>query len=58
MREIRLSGSEGGGGDASPYPYSHPHQFANDAVPLSNQTKPGHDADGNTCCTSTVKGIS
>ncbi len=21
MREIRLSGSEGGGGDASPYPY-------------------------------------
>ena len=22
MREIRLSGSEGGGGNASPYPYS------------------------------------
>jgi hypothetical protein len=38
MREIRQSGSEGGGiGHTDPpYPYANPHQFANDAIPVSN----------------------
>ena len=35
MREIRLSGSEGGGGDASPYPYSIRTELTKDAIPVS-----------------------
>ena len=41
MREIRQSGSEGGGGGASPYPYSSsrvPRPMAG-----TSQDKPGHD---------------
>ena len=40
MREIRQSGSEGGGGGASPYPYT------TDTVPLLMAgTGPGHDGE-------------
>jgi hypothetical protein len=35
MREIRLSGSEGGGGGASPYPYSTHTELARDAISVS-----------------------
>jgi hypothetical protein len=38
MREIRQSGSEGGGGGASPYPYRTTTCAATDG-----RDKPGHD---------------
>jgi len=39
MRETRTSGSEGGGGDASPYPYQL-------AAALDCRVKPGNDKGG------------
>jgi len=38
MRETRTSGSEGGGGDASPYPYQA-------AAALDCRVKPGNDKE-------------
>jgi hypothetical protein len=38
MREIRLSGSEGGGGNASPYPYSARTELAKDPIPVSKHS--------------------
>jgi hypothetical protein len=38
MREIRLSGSEGGGGNASPYPYPTRTEPAKDAISVSKHS--------------------
>ena len=61
MREIRLSGSEGGGGNASPYPYPTRTEFAKDAIPVSKHpmaiagSSPAMTGFGSTCSTSTAR---